>query len=149
MDQKFSAVLIFDFQKAIAGGCKVAYFGKMNKPIFNNAGSQRVCVKKVFFLDGKTGKQCMHDHSTQIKNLTTEITYTCWTSALMDLIYTFMKTTDLKQGTKPIFLIPQMYFINLALVIIADKAYLLEEMVEEEIDGNFCKYITMGVPKFG
>jgi hypothetical protein len=71
-----------------------------------------------------------------------------WASALMGIIYNFIKTKIVTYG-KPPFVIPTMRFVKNALII-ADstrEVYLVEEVIDEGADGMFVKYIGNGSVK--
>ena len=63
----------------------------------------------------------------------------------MGIVYEFMKKHVEKHGAPP-FEIPTMQFVKNALLI-GDHAYMVEEVIAEETDGMFVKYIGNGSVK--
>jgi hypothetical protein len=63
----------------------------------------------------------------------------------MGIIYEFIKKHVEKHGAPP-FKIPTMRFVKNALLI-GNQAYMVEEVIDEETDGIFVKYIGNGSVK--
>jgi hypothetical protein len=63
----------------------------------------------------------------------------------MGIVYEFIKKHVEKHGAPP-FEIPTMRFVKNALLI-GDQAYMVEEVIDEETDGTFVKYIGNGSVK--
>ena len=89
---------------------------------------------------------------TQATYLSVELNCLGWASALMDLVYSFMKKEDLIRGSPP-FEVPQMRYVKagLAIQVSSDSAgtgpgsqnaYLLEEYIDSEEPGGFVKYLN-------
>ena len=128
------------------GSFKRALFGHLSHPVFS--GSTSVCIKQCWYLCKASGNQLLYDNHTQITKLSTEINCMRWASALMGIVYNFIKTKIVTYG-KPPFVIPTMRFVKNALII-ADstrEAYLVEEVIDEGADGMFVKYIGNGSVK--
>ena len=128
------------------GSFKWVLFGHLSHPVF--AGSTSVCIKQCWYLCKATGNKLLYDNHTQITKLTAEINCIWWASALMGIVYNFIKKS-IASYSKPPFVIPNMCFVKNALII-ADstrEAYIVEEVIEEGADGMFVKYIGNGSVK--
>ena len=147
-DKSFPAILKFDKSSRIPGGCKFAYFGESNIPIFANATSNKICLKEAYYIARETGNRVAYDPAKQGEMLTSEVKCSKWANALMSLVYDFIKAEHKKRGEPP-FPIPKMRYVMVALAVAqhGNTTYLLEEFIDES-DGGFRKYInnTAAVP---
>jgi hypothetical protein len=128
------------------GSFNWASFGHLSYLVFS--GSTSVCIKQCRYLCKASGNQLFYNNHTQITKVSTEINYMQWVSALIRIIYNFIKTKIVMYG-KPSFVILTMCFMRNALII-ADstcEAYLVEEVIDEGADGMFVKYIGNGSVK--
>jgi hypothetical protein len=81
----------------------------------------------------------------QFQNLTMEIACTVWAQALLDLVYTFVS-----QEGQPPFNIPKFRFVESALAMESsldegkqkNAVFLVEEVIAEENQGRFRKYLN-------
>jgi hypothetical protein len=131
----------------LKGAFKIAHFGHTDIPLFGN--STRVCIKQTFFTSEDSKKRIIYQSQTQAENLSVEMNCLGWASALMDLVYSFMKKEELVRGSPP-FEVPQMRYVQAGLAISKDRAedsdrqnaYLLEEFIDHEAPGWFVKYLN-------
>ena len=81
----------------------------------------------------------------KIITLSAEINCLCWASALMDIVYNFVDR-HIKIHGKPSFLILKMHFVKNALAITntTHDTYMVEEVIDEVVNGTFAKYIRNG-----
>ena len=93
-----------------------------------------------------TDTRVLYDKHTQLKKLTTELNCLRWASALMGLVYNFIKEHKSSNAVSPSFVIPDMVFIKSALAIsdIDQEVFLLEEVINDAVEGPFIKYIGNG-----
>lgn len=127
--------------EASRGTFKIARFGHVSTPIFPTASSY-VCIKQAFY-EKLDGKLAVYSGAKQSEILDKEITCLVWASALLDLVYDFIKYN----GEAPLD-IPKMRFVCAALANSKEvdgvkKSYLIEEV----IDGKFVKYINNDSPE--
>ena len=123
------------------GSFKKALFGHLSHAIISK--STAVCIKQCWYLDKASGSRLVYDKYTQIAKLSAEINCLRWASALMGIVYTFINKHVETHGAPP-FEIPSMRFVKNALLIGDAKAYMVEEVIDEETDGIFVKYIGNG-----
>ena len=130
------------------GAFKIAYLGHTDIPVFGN--STQVCIKQTFFTSEDSKKRHIYQGQTQATNLSVELNCLGWASALMDLVYSFMKKEEPHHGSPP-FEVPQMRYVKAGLAIQVSKdsegngkqsIYLLEEFIDSEEPGWFVKYIN-------
>ncbi|KAJ8692171.1 hypothetical protein PTI98_009508 [Pleurotus ostreatus] len=127
--------------EAFRGTFKSARFGHVSTPIFPTTSSY-VCIKQAFY-EKPDGKLAYYSGAKQSEILDKEIACLVWASALLDLVYDFIKFNE-----KAPFNIPQMRFVHAALansneVDGVKKSYLIEEV----INGKFIKYINNDSPE--
>jgi hypothetical protein len=154
--EKFSPLQVnFSYQpssKPFQGAFKIAHPGHTDFPLFGN--STQVCIKQTFFTsdseDSGSKKHHVYQGQTQAANLSVELNCLGWASALMDLVYSFMKKEEAIRGSPP-FEVPQMQYVKAGLAIQVSKdsagtdkqnAYLLEEFIDSEEPGWFVKYLN-------
>ena len=128
------------------GAFKRAFFGHLGHPVL--ADSNAVCIKQCWYKCKASGARLVYDNVTQITKLSAEINCLRWASALMGIVYEFVDNYIQMHG-KPSFTIPRMRFVNNALAIIdtTRETYMVEEMINEVIQGTFIKYIGNGLVK--
>ena len=131
------------------GAFKQAIFGYVDRPALWNSTS--VAIKQCFYMSPLTGsRRVLYDKHTQLTKLTAEINCLHWASALMGLVYDFINDHIATNGLSPSesFPIPNdMVFVKSALAISDQEVFLLEEVINEEIEGPFIKYIGNGSVK--
>jgi hypothetical protein len=146
--EKFPPLQVkFSYQpssKPFQGAFKITHFGHTNIPLFGK--STQVCVKQTFSATGSSKKRVVYQGQTQATNLSVELNCLGWASALMDLVYRFMKKEEPVRGFPP-FEVPQMRYVQAGLAISKDaegrqNAYLLEEFIDSEDPGWFVKYLN-------
>jgi hypothetical protein len=130
------------------GAFKQAIFGYIDRPALWN--STTVTIKQCFYISLSTGARVLYDKHSQLKKLTVELNCLRWASALMGIVYNFIdehKATS--NGLSPSFPIPNMVFVKSALEISEtdQEVFLLEEVINEEVEGPFIKYIGNGSVK--
>jgi hypothetical protein len=128
------------------GGFKRAMFGHTSIPILDPSG--RVCIKQCWYADSAENSSARHlyESASQIKELSRDINCSRWAAASMDLVYRFIEKESETRGS-PLFDIPQLRYVNIALAIAENGSrdtFLLEEVIDEDIDGPFIKYIGNG-----
>jgi hypothetical protein len=128
------------------GGFKKALFGHSSLPIFMD--STAICIKQCWYLCKASGARLTYDSHTQIAKLSAEINCLRWASALMGMVYGFIDKYIEVHGT-PTFTIPRMRFVKSALAIsnATRETYMIEEVIDEAVDGMFVKYIGNGSVK--
>lgn len=144
--------------KPFKGAFKIAHFGHTDIPLFGN--STQVCIKQTFFnstspVEDSNSKKplpslVVYRGQTQAKKLSVELNCLGWASALMDLVYGFMKKEVPVRGSPP-FEVPHMRYVKAGLAIQVSKGsaddtqhvYLLEEFIHDsEEPGGFVKYLN-------
>lgn len=139
------------------GGFKLATFGATSQPIFSTRKSLEVCAKQTFYKKPVTqhsnGKQSEvlrkipYDSHKQVQDLSMEITCLVWARMLLDIVYQFIKEKIAARGPPP-FEIPTMRFVDAALAIEEGDGksdphvFLLEEVIENKLEGKFRKYLN-------
>jgi hypothetical protein len=125
------------------GSFKRAFMGRLSLPII--ADSTSVCIKQCWYLCKASGHRVPYDNHTQVSKLTAEINCLRWASALMEIVYEFIDS-HIKTHGPPSFSIPKMRFVKsgLAIVDTTHETYMIEEVIDELIDGKFMKYIGNG-----
>jgi hypothetical protein len=126
------------------GAFKQAIFGYFDNPVLWNSTS--VAIKQSFYISQTTGARVLYDKHTQLKKLTTELNCLRWASALMGMVYSFIDEYKTTNGLSPSFTIPEMVFVKSALAIseIDQEVFLLEEVINDAVEGPFIKYIGNG-----
>jgi hypothetical protein len=129
------------------GAFKRASFGHLSSPIFSG-GSTSVCIKQCWYLCRASGASLVYDNHTQITKLSAEINCLRWAAALMGIVYDFINKYTKIHG-EPSFMIPEMRFVKSALAIVdtTHETYMIEEVIDEAVDGEFVKYIGNGSVK--
>jgi len=129
------------------GAFKQATFGYLDCPVLWNSTS--VAIKQSFYMSPTTDIRVLYDKHTQLKKLTTEINCLRWASALMGLVYDFINKHKTTNSLSPSFAIPEMVFVKSALAIseIDQEVFLLEEFINDAVEGPFIKYIGNGSVK--
>ncbi|KAJ8691250.1 hypothetical protein PTI98_010843 [Pleurotus ostreatus] len=130
--------------EAFCGTFKSARFGHVSTPIFPTTPTTLpyVCIKQAFY-EKPDGKLAYYSCTKQSEILDKEIACLVWASALLDLVYDFIKCNE-----EAPFNIPQMCFVHAALansneVDGVKKSYPIEEV----INGKFIKYINNDSPE--
>lgn len=127
------------------GSFKLAFHAHSSKIVLGN--SRAVYLKQTYYKGAQTGLAKPHDPADQIKNLITEIVCLVWADTLLKLVYSFMEGKDPHQGQEhdqDIPVIPQLHFTSCALACSDDRTniYLVEEFIDEKVEGRFQKYIN-------
>ena len=128
------------------GAFKRAGSGCTDQPVLGDSNS--VMVKQCFYKGLVDGEAIPFDNHSQITKLSMEINCLRWSSALMCLTYNFIDGHIKNHGSAP-FVIPRMRFVRSALAIVHDTrdTFLLEEVIDEDTEGDFIKYIGNGSAK--
>jgi hypothetical protein len=129
------------------GAFKQANFGYVDRPALWNSTS--VAIKQCFYTSPSTGTRVLYDKHSQLTKLTAELNCLRWASALMGIVYNFIDEHETTTALSPSFLIPKMDFVKSALAISEtdQEVFLLEEVINEEVEGPFIKYIGNGSVK--
>ena len=127
--------------------CDTAVSSHANSSEIVLGNSTAVYLKQTYYKSAQTGKAKPHDPANQIKQLITEIVCLIWADALLKLVYNFMEGQDHHQGQErgqDIPVIPQLHFTSCALACSDDRTniYLVEEFIDEKVEGRFQKYIN-------
>ncbi|KAG1788581.1 uncharacterized protein HD556DRAFT_1221953, partial [Suillus plorans] len=145
------ATLFFDPRsKPKYGAFKAAQFGFLDKAILGPSGSDstRICLKQCYYQTDKS-KRFPYPDSRQLQLLQPEIRCSIWAGALMDRVQQYIATELVTRSTPP-FKIPNIRFVHIALATIEDagvtKTYLIEEFIDESMQGKFTKYISNDSP---
>ncbi|KAG1906201.1 uncharacterized protein F5891DRAFT_975631 [Suillus fuscotomentosus] len=132
------------------GAFKAAQFGFLDKAILGPSGSDstRICLKQCYYQTDKS-KRFPYPDSRQLQLLQPEIRCSIWAGALMDRVQQYI-ATELVTCSTPPFKIPNIRFMHIALATIEDagvtKTYLIEEFIDESMQGKFTKYISNDSP---
>lgn len=124
------------------GGFKRALFGHTSIPILNS--SSRICIKQCYYPDKGSTTRHIYDSASQVNFLSRDINCSRWATASMEIVYEFIAHS--KCGTPP-FEIPKMRYVKVALAIAENNTrdtFLLEEVIDDDLDGPFVKYIGNG-----
>ena len=131
------------------GAFKQTIFGYVDRQALWNTMS--VAIKQCFYTSPSTGTRVLYDKHSQLTKLSMEINCLRWASALMGLVYNFISEYNATHGqkTSESFPIPDMIFVKSALAISDSdqEIFLLEEVINEEVEGPFIKYIGNGSVK--
>ena len=128
------------------GAFKKALFGHLDHSVIGNSSS--VVIKQCWYTCPATGSRLTYDNHTQVTKLSGEINCLHWASALMGLVYDHIDSYKQAHGPAPL-TIPDMRFVKSALAIAEDShdTFLLEEVIDDAVDGAFVKYIGNGSAK--
>jgi hypothetical protein len=128
------------------GAFKQAIFGNLDQLVLPSWSSMSVAIKQSFYTSPTTGARVLYDKHTQLKKLTTELNCLRWASALMGMVYSFIDDYKTTTGLSPSVTIPEMVFVQSALAIseIDQEVFLLEEVIDDAVEGPFIKYIGNG-----
>jgi hypothetical protein len=127
------------------GAFKQAIFGYVDRQEIWN--SRSVAIKQCFYRSASTGARVLYDKHSQLKKLTTELNCLRWASALMGIVYDFISEFKTTNGiTHDLISIPKMVFVKSALAIAENdqEVFLLEEVIDDAVEGPFIKYIGNG-----
>jgi len=142
-------------------GFKLAAFGTSMPAIFNSkAGdSELICVKRAYDtvervveVSGTLKKKIVnipYEGERQFQHLTMEVTCLMWAQVLLGLVYEFIEA-ETKECAKLPFNILQFCFVNAAIATEVTKhsmsskktTFLLEELIDADLEGPFRKYIN-------
>ena len=127
-------------------GVQTGNFGYIDRPALWD--SALVAIKQCFYTSS-AGTRVLYDKHSQLMKLTAEINCLRWAAALMGIVYNFINEHKVTNILSPSFLIPAMVFVKSALVIskIDQEVFLLEEVISEDVEGQFIKYIRNGSVK--
>jgi hypothetical protein len=142
--------LMYDLKaKPKYGAFKQAVFGYVDRPALWNLNSTSVAIKQCFYTSPSTGSRVLYDKHSQLTKITAELNCLRWASALMGMVYSFIDEHKTTNSISPSFLIPEMFFVKSALAISEtdQEVFLLEEVINEEVEGPFIKYIGNGSVK--
>ena len=140
--------------KVKKGGFKIAAFGTSTTSLFKSNGMD-ICAKRSYHSEKrvveKNGAYMVKtlnvpfEGRKQFQNLAMEIACTVWAQALLDLVYSFIS-----QEGQPPFNIPKFRFVESALAMESsldegkqnNAVFLIEEIIAEEKQGRFQKYLN-------
>jgi Alpha-kinase family len=130
------------------GSFKLAFHAHSSEIVLGN--STAVYLKQTYYKarGAQTSQAKPHDPANQIKHLITEIVCLVWADTLLKLVYHFMEGQDhCQQGQERgqnIPVVPQLHFTSCALACSDDRTniYLVEEFIDEKVEGRFQKYIN-------
>ena len=123
------------------GGFKSAIPGRVARPIFDS-GSLDVCLKQGFHVNDEKEK-VLYDRISQVTFLGGELNLLGWGTAMMNMVYKYIAAREKTVGNPP-FKVPEMRFVRAGLAIAqteAKDAFMVEEWIDPERDGEFVKYI--------
>lgn len=153
------------------GVFKLAFAGNSTTPVFRNLdspGGESLCLKQSYYTSTQSGKRKPYDAATQIPNLVVDICCLVWADQLMQLVYRFIErhdrhgvaaaaasgtaapassTSSSKTDSRP--LVPVLHFTSSGLACSDDRntIYLVEELIDPNIEGRYIKYINNSCPK--
>ena len=145
--------------KVKKGGFKLAVFGISMPGVFKG---EAICarhaydaVEKVVEIGGSLTKKVVnlpYDREKQFQYLIMEVLCLVWAQALLDVVYDFIKEAEDFENLP--FHIPQFRFIKAAIAIeqssstsIKKTMFLLEDVIDENIEGPFRKYLNNVPPE--
>ncbi|KAF9058320.1 hypothetical protein BDP27DRAFT_1241519 [Rhodocollybia butyracea] len=106
--------------------------------------STNVCLKRCFSCSSSGGVTTL-PADRQYQELSQELNCMLWTKVMLDMVYDFVAKEDAVRGAKPSFVIPQLRFVDAALVVAMCKGreelYMMEELISTEVGWPFRKYI--------
>lgn len=152
------AKLVVDFSQKGAvghpGATKEAFLGRIEADGQDLVGLLKtkspVCVKQLRAYRDHKNLLKRRDVNYTIKELSGELFCLEWASSLMDYVNDWVAGKVESRGEEPPFPIPQMEFVQGALVLArhgaSEKAFLVETLIKEESDGPFIKYIHNSLP---
>jgi hypothetical protein len=128
------------------GAFKQAIPGYLDRPAL--WASNAVMIKQCFYLSTTGTRKVLFDKHSQLKKLSNELNCLRWASALMGLVYDHIDEHMKTHGPAP-FSIPQISFVKSALAIAEanQETFLLEEVINDAVNGHFVKYIGNGSVK--
>jgi hypothetical protein len=141
------------------GVFKLAFPAQSMSPVFRNVnhlgsrepGGEALCLKQTFYLSSQTGKRKPHDFSTQVSNLMVDICCLVWADQLMKLVYDFIKhhNSSHQLSCKNAPHVPLLHFTACGLAVSDDRSiiYLVEEFIDQTLDGRYVKYINNSAAK--
>ena len=157
-DNPLSTTLRLDLSpsKVMKGGFKIAAFGTSTTRLFES-NTADICAKRTYHSaehvlverDGSfitKSDDIPYEGRKQFQNLSMEIACMVWAQALLDLVYAFIAQED----PSP-FNIPEFRFVKLALAMEGSPdgtkkqngaVFLVEEIIAEEKEGPFRKYLN-------
>lgn len=106
--------------------------------------STKVCLKRCFDRS-TTGEKTMYCEDKQYTELSRELNCILWAKIMLELVYKFMDSVDEASGTPPLFRVPQLRFVDAALVVASrdqrEEVYMMEELIAKAEGWLFYKYI--------
>ena len=145
------------------GGFKLAAFGTSMPGVFKVGGVEAICAKRTYNaverivdVGGSLTKKVVnvpHEGEKQFQYLMMEVSCLVWAQALLDIVYDFVK-----EGAEDFMKIPfnilQFRFVNAAIAIeqsssmsVKKTTFLLEEVIDEDMEGPFRKYLNNVSPE--
>ena len=124
---------------------KQALFGHLDCAALGPRDSNSVVIKQCWYTCPATGSRFTYDNHTQVTKLTGEINCLRWALALMGLVYDHIDNYTKLHGPVPL-TVPNMHFVKSVLAVAEDThdTVLLEEVIDDAMDGAFVKYIGNG-----
>lgn len=143
--RQFRTILTFPSSPIMRyGSFKLAFHAHSSEIVLGN--STAIYLKQTYYKRAQTGLAKPHDPANQIKHLITEIVCLVWADALLKLVYRFMEDQDHQhqEHDQDMPVVPQLHFTSCALACSDDRTniYLVEEFIDEKIEGRFQKYIN-------
>ena len=141
------------------GVFKLAFAGNSTTPVFRSLnsespGGESLCLKQTYRLSAQSGDRKPHDAPTQISNLIVDICCLVWADQLMRLVYRFVDhatqaaaASTSQNDRRP--LVPALHFTSCGLACTDDRSiiYLVEELVDANVEGRYVKYVNNADPK--
>jgi hypothetical protein len=145
------------------GGFKLAAFGTSMPAVFKAGRAEAICAKRTYNavervveVDGSLMKKVVnvpYEGEIQFQHLTMDVSCLVWAQALLDIVYDFIKEES-GDPTKLPFHIPQFRFVEAAIAIeqsstttVKKTSFLLEEVIDKDIEGPFRKYLNNVSPE--
>ncbi|EIN12503.1 hypothetical protein PUNSTDRAFT_130763 [Punctularia strigosozonata HHB-11173 SS5] len=136
------------------GSFKTAHLGRVLSVISGDTLIKEltgdICVKQFFWGANGGAVRKRYRGLSELSMVYLELICVEWASALLDMVYMFMKREDSKNDIGiPPFDVPQMAFVKAALAIChlgkEEKILIIEQMIPQSVDGeNFFLYIHNG-----
>ena len=145
---------------------KLAFAGNSTTPVFRNLnsespGGESICLKQKYYMSAQSGKRKPYDAATQVSSLIIDICSLVWADQLMRLVYRFIENHDhatqpeaaavsissSKKDSRP--LVPALHFTSSGLACSDDRntIYLVEELIDANVEGRYVKYVSNASPK--
>ncbi|KAK7014616.1 hypothetical protein R3P38DRAFT_2787454 [Favolaschia claudopus] len=138
------------------GGFKIASFGRSSKALFGGS-STNICGKRTFYSEKDDGGVVHYlpcPSSQQAQDLVVELRCSVWSAALLTDPYEGVDNFIAGADTQPPIEVPRLRFVQVAFAKDGKtvepgrtrSVFLVEEYIDEAVEGQFRKYINNRAP---